>query len=892
MDMGEGTADEEALEALDTFNAECIHQQLRRSDQPVSEAQKVEIEENRKRILREVIEEDLLLNSLGRTTQGLDTLSRLAALCIQNGEFDEASKILSRTEALFVENGDFDNIFMCKVMKIHVAEGFNPGWRDDSQAAEKIKAGWQDCLAYADENRPKFRNLTHMDAVKSDSTYNLGRALQVLGDFRGAIRNFMEVEHDEKLPLAELFYNLGICNKSVASHLSTSTEDSQKAFKAAASYYRKCFKVCRDQGNITLAFRAAHRAAPTLYHIEDYLQASEALKEAALLAKDVGDPSSESDFWQIYGGCMLEFGVAKFYSQEYEQGIELLPQALDNLGNVDRTTELRCNITCVLATMYFHCEKWTEAADFYERCETMSVHDPLQQIQCVRFKTCALYYSNKPEEALSAARDGVTKYEAQRGKLPDEFAGLLSALGLALIVFGHIDEAITRLKEAFEIWDQTKAYELMEVPEAYMGMYEALILKQEFWQAFRVKERFERICEGYHQEDEIILKWKALQGTGQMLIADSGHASIEHLVTSLQEAKKKGYQQLQISISGNLARTYRKLKNYPAALKTYGEIEELLKGSTGRDYIILKGETAVNQAEVYIQMGIAAKDKNQEHFGKALESYHAVIEYLVHARPFGADELLAKAYAGQAVVLHNLGNVAEAGQKAEKALELVREDKLLIAKLNYYQAHKFWKEGENDKAIDVARRAAICFADVQMRLKDLDSAWVTFFGYEMRFMFFLLQRLYIRTNDWAKALLWAERGRMRLFQFKVGEYENIRHDKVSEKLPGASSCTSNANDDQLVHDAQSTRLHAEIVAADLHHLELTSASTLEQGTCVSAKGFKSYAPESHLNMEGVFWEQGTCVSAKGFKSYAPESHLNMEGVFWERTESCHMRVWV
>ncbi|KAH8942264.1 hypothetical protein BDL97_14G089400 [Sphagnum fallax] len=54
-----------------------------------------------------------------------------------------------------------------------------------------------------------------------------------------------------------------------------------------------------------------------------------------------------------------------------------------------------------------------------------------------------------------------------------------------------------------------------------------------------------------------------------------------------------------------------------------------------------------------------------------------------------------------------------------------------------------------------------------MEIQDLEVTWVTVFGSEMKHMFIKLQHLYVDAEECTRALLWAERGHMHLFQHKI-----------------------------------------------------------------------------------------------------------------------------
>ncbi len=81
------------------------------------------------------------------------------------------------------------------------------------------------------------------------------------------------------------------------------------------------------------------------------------------------------------------------------------------------------------------------------------------------------------------------------------------------------------------------------------------------------------------------------------------------------------------------------------------------------------------------------------------------------------------------------------------------------------------------------------FAAVQMQLQELEVAWVTVFGSEMKHMFIKLQHLYVDAEECTKALLWAERGHMHLFQHKT-EGNPVSHLlELAEKGHGTNNST-------------------------------------------------------------------------------------------------------
>ncbi len=112
------------------------------------------------------------------------------------------------------------------------------------------------------------------------------------------------------------------------------------------------------------------------------------------------------------------------------------------------------------------------------------------------------------------------------------------------------------------------------------------------------------------------------------------------------------------------------------------------------------------------------------------------------------------------------------------------------------------------------------FAAVQMELQDLEVAWVTVFGSEMKHMFIKLQHLYVGAEECTKVLQWAERGHMHLFQHKT-EGNPVSHLlELAEKGQGTNNSAIHRS--RMVVDNGARKVLPELESGynDLDHLHL------------------------------------------------------------------------
>jgi hypothetical protein len=112
------------------------------------------------------------------------------------------------------------------------------------------------------------------------------------------------------------------------------------------------------------------------------------------------------------------------------------------------------------------------------------------------------------------------------------------------------------------------------------------------------------------------------------------------------------------------------------------------------------------------------------------------------------------------------------------------------------------------------------FAAVEMEIQDLEVTWVTVFGSEMKHMFIKLQHLYVDAEECTRALLWAERGHMHLFQHKIEGNPVSLLLELAEKGQATNNSAIHRNRMVVDNGARKVLPELESVFNDLDHLHL------------------------------------------------------------------------
>ncbi|EFJ34844.1 hypothetical protein SELMODRAFT_405806 [Selaginella moellendorffii] len=221
----------------------------------------------------------------------------------------------------------------------------------------------------------------------------------------------------------------------------------------------------------------------------------------------------------------------------------------------------------------------------------------------------------------------------------------------------------------------------------------------------------------------------------------------------------------------------RLLGDNEASVKTLTDLLEASKHWTLRYSTLneIPDDMSIHAAQVYINRAGLFNDTGAEQqrkgkpipamasYEKALAEYDRAVQIM---RRFGEWNLqdLVRAYAGEAVVHFHMKNYSVAMLKLDSATSLVgSDDALLMGKIKRIRASILATEGKMEESASEAREAAHLFADVQMKLQNMESAWVTLLDDDMKYIYYFLQKISSKANSFVDALLWAERSRMGLY---------------------------------------------------------------------------------------------------------------------------------
>jgi hypothetical protein len=136
-----------------------------------------------------------------------------------------------------------------------------------------------------------------------------------------------------------------------------------------------------------------------------------------------------------------------------------------------------------------------------------------------------------------------------------------------------------------------------------------------------------------------------------------------------------------------------------------------------------------------------------------------------------------------------------------------------------------------------------------MEIQDLEVAWVTVFGSEMK----QLQHLYVDAEECTRALLWAERGHMHLFQHKIEGNPVSLLLELAEKGQGTNNSAIHRNRMVVDNGARKVLPELESVFNDLDHLHLNHPGSggIAEGADIPAPDTRDLGTSENNFMEEI-----------------------------------------
>ncbi|EFJ06405.1 hypothetical protein SELMODRAFT_430679 [Selaginella moellendorffii] len=444
----------------------------------------------------------------------------------------------------------------------------------------------------------------------------------------------------------------------------------------------------------------------------------------------------------LLGVVMLSRGSLDDAYEHLDRGISLLP------GD---ETELLFRFHRAMGLLLSRRSEHDKALERFELCTALA---PTERDKVSSHIRCCL--------EVKSCLDIVRAFE-MFGRIQAEHAALLETdwdlrvdvmlgVGKCLFALGNNIQAQAKLEIAKETLEARECLD-NRLGMVYSILFLCYVQSSRFSAAFDLASRFKS---KYGEDPHLMFYY----GVANRLLGDN-EASVKTL-TDLLEASK--HWTLRYSTLNGLAYAYRKMGDLDSALDKFDQALEEIPD----DMSIHAAQVYINRAGLFNDRGAEQQRKGNPvpamaSFEKALAEYDRAVQIM---RRFGEWNLqdLVRAYAGEAVVHFHMKNYSVAMLKLDSATSLVSsDDALLMGKIKRIRASILATEGRMEESASEAREAAHLFADVQMELQNMESAWVTLLDDDMKHIYYFLQKISSKANSFVDALLWAERSRMRLY---------------------------------------------------------------------------------------------------------------------------------
>lgn len=142
--------------------------------------------------------------------------------------------------------------------------------------------------------------------------------------------------------------------------------------------------------------------------------------------------------------------------------------------------------------------------------------------------------------------------------------------------------------------------------------------------------------------------------------------------------------------------------------------------------------------------------------------------------------LVRKVYFRQSRILWDLQDTDAAHASLDKAEKACVGNESELRDIRYWRGYMWMNGGKSEMAEELAIEIALSYADTQSKL-GLESAWVGYLdNTSMALAFYNVETMYRRKKDAVKALLWAERGRARLYMHRTNQLSTKEFDQSDQ----------------------------------------------------------------------------------------------------------------
>lgn len=219
----------------------------------------------------------------------------------------------------------------------------------------------------------------------------------------------------------------------------------------------------------------------------------------------------------------------------------------------------------------------------------------------------------------------------------------------------------------------------------------------------------------------------------------------------------------------NLAKTEAEKHNWKGAVYYLNVLEEKLRQ---RGVLGKKGA-------VILHSNRASFLHSGGDFSLALEEIRKATDIM---QDFEEEDLMLVrvVYFWQSRIFWDLQDADAAHASLDKAEKACVGNDSKLRDIRYWRGYMWWNGGQSEMAEELAREIALSCADAQSKL-GIESAWVGYLeNTSMALSFFNGETICRRKKDAVKALIWAERGRARLYMHRTNQLSTKEFDQSDQ----------------------------------------------------------------------------------------------------------------
>lgn len=414
----------------------------------------------------------------------------------------------------------------------------------------------------------------------------------------------------------------------------------------------------------------------------------------------------------------------------------------------------------------------------------------------------SLFYSGDAVKALDATKQLLSQTSNLDSNLSMRRAELLTIKGRIEASKGYFDDSILSLKEAQRYYEEKRCLEDPRLVTIKLYLLLVYSRKHDYRTALHVVQGFQEVINRYHQHTMRWFLWEAHKAHIYVDLGEFKTASL--ILDQIEVPEAKNWKRLEAFVASVRAKLYlcENHRDIESAQDQYDIMEKSLKEVQVRGLPIGPNLPLAGVAHMR-SMYLNIDNWNLQD----VEKMHDICQQrVVLLRDKAGQEIeLARALFRQAVMIHKRLVIMEkwnhqdyeVNKLINEAIQLVEtRDRRFLAVLKFAKT-VFIQNFDSSTGESEGYDAALIFAELQLNLKDLQTAWISLFELEMMQFFSFMQYIsLVHYNNPMKALLWAERGRMRLFMHLT------KHDRNTDVLDVEKVTLERVAQQALAHDLE------------------------------------------------------------------------------------------